>query len=152
MRLWHKNLISVLPRQQLLAQWRELCCIAKNIAVNGTPNHLLVNKVLEYSDEDFFLYANIVLNEMKKREYFVSDTAWMKFYNNVTKGKDYFKPFEEVDHSFLYKDWHNDRYLWQCYHNLQEKYDCGGITEEEWFEVQKRMEGLLGMDYEEKRI
>jgi uncharacterized protein (TIGR02328 family) len=32
MRLWHKDLISVLPRQQLLGQWRECCLIARNIA------------------------------------------------------------------------------------------------------------------------
>lgn len=29
MRLWHKDLIEVLPRQQLLGQWRECCAIAK---------------------------------------------------------------------------------------------------------------------------
>ena len=39
MRLWHKDLIDVLPRQQLISQWREICCIAKNIAEKGTPNH-----------------------------------------------------------------------------------------------------------------
>lgn len=31
MRLWHKDLIKVLPKEQLLGQWRELACIAKNI-------------------------------------------------------------------------------------------------------------------------
>ena len=39
MRLWHKDLISVLPRQQLLGQWRECCLIARNIAEKNTPNH-----------------------------------------------------------------------------------------------------------------
>lgn len=136
MRLWHKSLISVLPRQQLLAQWRELCCIAKNIATNGTPNHLLVNKVIQYSDEDFLRYTNIVLNEMKLRGYSVSDEAWMKFYNNVIKAKYCFRSYEEIDHSFLYEDWHNDRYFWQCYYNLQEKYDCGGINEEDWLKIE----------------
>ena len=47
-RLWHKDLIQYLPRQQLLGQWREVCAIARNIAVNGTTNHVLVNKVLDY--------------------------------------------------------------------------------------------------------
>ena len=40
-------------------------------------------------------------------------------------------PIEE-----LYPGWHNDRYLAQCYYNLEEKYDCGGIAEE-WFEKVK---------------
>lgn len=43
MRLWHKELIPYLPRQQLIAQWRECCAIASNLASKGTPNHLLVN-------------------------------------------------------------------------------------------------------------
>ena len=32
----------------------------------------------------------------------------------------------------LFPGWHNDRYLAQCYYNLEEKYDCGGVAEE-WF-------------------
>ena len=55
MRLWHKDLIPVLPRQQLLSQWRECCCIARNIVENGTPNHILVNKILDYPiNRDFY--------------------------------------------------------------------------------------------------
>ena len=37
----------------------------------------------------------------------------------------------------LYEGWHNDRYLAQCYYNLQEKYDCGGITEDEWQKIEE---------------
>lgn len=48
MRLWHYKLISYLPRQQLIAQWRECCAIANNLASKGTLNHLLVNKITEY--------------------------------------------------------------------------------------------------------
>ena len=33
MRLWHKDLICVLPKNQLLGQWREVCLIAKEIAM-----------------------------------------------------------------------------------------------------------------------
>ena len=48
MRLWHKDLIPVLPRQQLLSQWREVCGIARDINAEGTHNHLLVNRVSNY--------------------------------------------------------------------------------------------------------
>ena len=48
MRLWHTELIKVLPREQLVAQWRELCAIAGAVQKNGTPNHILVNFVLDY--------------------------------------------------------------------------------------------------------
>ena len=33
----------------------------------------------------------------------------------------------------LFPGWHNDRYLEQCYFNLEEKYDCGSVAQE-WFE------------------
>jgi len=35
---------------------------------------------------------------------------------------------------FYYSE-HNDRYLKQCFYNLQEKYDRGIITDEEWNEI-----------------
>ena len=48
--------------------------------------------------------------------------------------KDYLCSFDTDSYQIedIYRDWHNDRYLKQCYHNLQEKYDCGGITKDEW--------------------
>lgn len=123
MRLWHKDLVKVLPRQQLLSQWRECCAIARNIAVNGTPNHILVNKVHDYPLTHLQFYANMVAEEMKRRGYkcdFERFTKWIDV------------PFDSVTYDNLFCDWHNMRYLTQCYYNLQEKYDCGGITEEEW--------------------
>ena len=66
MRLWHKDLVKILPTQQLTSQWRECCCIAKNISTNGTPNHLLVNKIMDYPVNHFIKYTNLVVSEMKK--------------------------------------------------------------------------------------
>jgi len=67
MRLWHKDLISVLPDKQLLGQWRECCAIASNIANKGTPNHLLVNKIMDYPIEHFRYYGFTVYIEMCNR-------------------------------------------------------------------------------------
>ena len=33
---------------------------------------------------------------------------------------------------------HNDRYLKQCYYNLQEKYDRGIITKDEWVKIEEK--------------
>lgn len=63
MRLWHKDLIQILPKNQLLSQWRECCCIARNIAVNGTPNHILVNKIMDYGIAHFYSYTKLVYLE-----------------------------------------------------------------------------------------
>lgn len=141
MRLWHKDLISVLPRKQLVSQWRELCCIAKNIANDGTPNHMLVNKMLEYSWIHFNTYANIILQEMNKRGYNVSEKSYLEFCKNSSKARDYFNNTKEniliKNHDDIYKDWHNERYLSQCFYNLQEKYDCGSLTDEEYEKLSK---------------
>lgn len=129
MRLWHKDLISVLPRQQLVSQWRECCCIARNIAVNGTPNHILVNKIMDYPIEHFITYTYYVYKEMKKREYRVDWNKFQKYSENQILLAEYNRVF---------KDWHNDRYLKQCLYNLEEKYDCGGISEKEWNKITER--------------
>lgn len=123
MRLWHIDLIEVLPRQQLIAQWRECCCIARNIAENGTPNHLLVNKILNYDISDFYSYSILVSNEMKNRGYLVNRNRFEKY---IKCDRFTLRPFE---------GWHNKRYLLQCYYNLQEKYDCAGITKQEWDKI-----------------
>lgn len=132
MRLWHKDLIPVLPRQQLLAQWRECCCIAKNIAMNGTPNYILVNKILDYPMCHFISYSHNVYLELLSRGYNVD---WGKFEKHILQ------TLPIVFHDELFVDWHNDRYLTQCFYNLQEKYDCGGISDDEWDRVYKQYIG-----------
>lgn len=139
MRLWHKDLIPVLPRQQLLAQWRECCCIARNIAVNGTPNHILVNKILNYPLGMFTTYTRFVRDEMLRRGYKISKQALDNYRANINKCSvrlDNYNIIETGPISELFKDWHNDRYLKQCYYTLQEEYDCGGISEEEWRKIE----------------
>lgn len=137
MRLWHKDLICVLPQKQLVSQWRECCCIAKNIADNGTPNHLLVNKILEYNPSHFVCYVNKVLQEMEFRGYKVSKDSYVKMVSNLNRGLNCFSiGYVAVCDSDIFKEWHNDRYLIQCYYNLQEKYDCGGISNIEWSKIE----------------
>ena len=128
MRLWHKDLIPVLPRQQLLGQWRECCLIAKNIREKGTPNHILVNKIMDYPIEHFYDYGCRVMNEMRSYGYKIDSDKFFKYFDDP--------PFYIIPIDELFKNWHNDQYLTQCYYNLQEKYDCGGIAEEEWAKIQ----------------
>ena len=129
MRLWHWKLISALPREQLVAQWRELSAIAGNLNTKGTPNHILVNKILDYPREHFISYALYVRQEMTRRGYRTMESVWNKIY--CTRESDYGE-IEIVPLEDLFPGWHNDRYLEQCYFNLEEKYDCGGV-DEEWF-------------------
>ena len=122
MRLWHKDLISILPREQLVAQWRELSAIAGAIQKNGTPNHSLVNFVLDYSYDHFISYAYYVRQEMTKRGYKTMDKVWYKITSLNEDGD--ILPVEEV-----YPQKMNDFYLMVCLYNLMEKVDCGMIPE-----------------------
>ena len=119
MRLWHKDLIEVLPRQQLLAQWRELCSIyAKQ------DNHILINFVYE-DISSLKEYSDLIIQEFKRRDYKISMNAMSRY-------TDYFsdKTIEKVAEIFPKKM--SLRYFKQCYYNLEEKFDCGGITIEEF--------------------
>lgn len=130
MRLWHKDLIPVLPRKQLVAQWRELSAIATNIRTKGTPNHILVNKIMEYPMNHFISYAVAVREEMTKRGYKTMDRVWDNI-TSVVDNNDYnIVPVQEC-----FPDWHNQKYLTQCYFNLEEKHDCSGISDEDFDKI-----------------
>ena len=127
-RLWHKDLIEGLPREQLVAQWRECSAIAGNIKTKGSPNHILVNKIMDYPISHFISYAHYVRGEMTKRSYRTMNSVWEKISNLSDSYK--ILPLEE-----LFPDWHNEKYARQCVYNLEEKYDCGGITDEDFKKI-----------------
>ena len=144
MRMWHKDLIDVLPDKQLLAQWRECCAIAVNIMKFGTPNHILVNKVRGYNKSHFYNYCCMVVNEMFNRGFNVSDESRKKIYDYVSPKE--MQVGSVINHEELFSGWHTDRYLLQCFYNLQEKYDCGGLTFGEWQNVKRRVQDVLGKE------
>jgi len=69
MRLWSKNLITTLPSKQLISQWREIMAIIGSIKKKGFPNHILVNKIMNYPLNHFSSYCKIVTDEIIKRGY-----------------------------------------------------------------------------------
>lgn len=109
MRLWHYKLIPYLPNSQLISQWRELNAIFKN-----QPKHILINYIYDYPKWDLFSYSRMVISELEKRNYNIKS---MKNFDNyfgfMVTNKDYI-PF---------KYHHTDRYLKQCFYNLQEKFE-----------------------------
>lgn len=136
MRLWHKYIISGLPREQLVAQWRECSAIAGNIIARGTPNHILVNKIMDYDIDHFITYSKMIREEMTRRGYRTMDSVWNKIVG--------LKPdWQRVDEKELFKDWMDEIYLKICFYNLYEKYLCGGITELDWDVFQNEFEYLM---------
>ncbi len=131
MRLWHKDLIPVLPRNQLVGQWRECCAIAKGIAETGKTNHILINRIMEYHLGHFYAYCAMVRNEMWRRGYHCDADTLTRW---VVRWKTPIVTIERPEKVFC--NWHNDRYLRQCHYNLQEKYDCGGISAKEFDKIE----------------
>ena len=129
MRLWHKDLIPYLPRQQLLGQWRECCLIAKQIDEKGSPNHVLVNRVLDYPKDHFYTFCKLVTQEMYRRGYRMTMQSQRKVWREL---------WHYIPDGDVFPCWHNDRYLKQCLANLQEKADAGAIQAEEWKRITDR--------------
>lgn len=128
MRLWHSSLIDVLPREQLVACWREISAIAGAIQKNGTPNHILVNFVLDYDFDHFISYAYYIRQEMNTRKYRTMNTVWDKIV--ALKPNWELLPLDEVFPAKM-----SDFYFDVCYYNLAEKHSCGGFSDEEWKKI-----------------
>ena len=133
MRLWHKDFIEALPKEQLVAQWRELSAIAGAIKKNGTPNHVLVNFVTSYPFDHFVSYAALVQKEMAKRGYRTSDSVWEKIISLEPN-------FELISFDKIYEEAMDKTYKNICYYNLLEKYIRGGIKESDWDNIHKYYE------------
>lgn len=126
MRLWHYKLIPVLPNKMLVSQWRE-CIAIKRQWEKGTLKHRLVSYVMDYDKTIFVEYVGRVYNECLKRNIKIRDKYWFEFLK-----------FCDIDYNFEKKNnypEHNDRYLKQCFFNLEEKFDRGIITKEEFDKI-----------------
>lgn len=124
MRLFHKDLIEVLPRQQLLGQWRELNSIFKL-----QNRHILINFVYEYPKQDLYLYSMEIISEFFDRNYKINFDNFDNYFADLP-----YKPIA-TNKDIIFEEKMNERYLKQCLYNLQEKYDCGGISQEEWQKI-----------------
>lgn len=134
MRLWHYRLIPVLPDKMLISQWRE-CIAIKRQWEKGTLKHRLVSYVKDTYKELFINYVTDVTQEMDKRNIKYQD----KYYFEIL----HFCQNNDEETCVEHYPEHNDRYLKQCYYNLQEKADRGIITKEEWKLIHKNIYGLI---------
>lgn len=116
MRLWHEDMIQFLPTPQLLGQHRECCALRGN---GWGRKHSTVNYVFDYSPYKLFQYHQLIMDEMKRRNYKVT-TDWLDGHYRGVKCE----PYEKLDtvppSSPIYPE-HDDRYLQECVDNLAEK-------------------------------
>lgn len=127
MRLWDYRLLKVLPDKMIVSQWRE-CIAIKRQWEKGTLKHRLVSYVKDNYKELFIDYVTDVTNEMNRRNIKYQD----KYYFEIL----HFCQSSDEETCVVNYPEHNDRYLKQCYYNLQEKADRGIITQEEWKKIE----------------
>ncbi len=111
MRLWHVELIDVLPKSQLLAQWREL-----NSIFAKEDRHILINYIYEYPKTHLYSYTTLVMEEMQKRGFQIRTFDKMNRYFEFVEQ-------EQIAHPFAQH--HDATYFEICFYNLKEKYIRG---------------------------
>ena len=116
MRLWHEQIIHLLPKNQLLGQHRECCALRGN---GWNKKHKTVDYVFTYSPYNLFIYHSKIMDEMEKRGYRVS-TEWRDKNYRGQKAKSYSNLEETSISTPIYKE-HNSEYLLECIENLAGK-------------------------------
>ena len=116
MRLWHEQIIHLLPKNQLLGQHRE-CCALRGKGWN--KKHKTVDYVFTYSPYNLFIYHSKIMDEMEKRGYRVS-REWRDKNYRGQKAESYSNLEETSISTPIYKE-HNSEYLAECIENLATK-------------------------------
>lgn len=117
MRLWDYRLVknNLLPKSQLVAQWRELNSIFKK-----QDNHILINYVYEYSKDDLYVYSLLVMDAMKYKGIKIRnwDTFDKYFRGQLSKNMNGVDIYDYEP----FKNHHTEQYLLICFMNLYEKF------------------------------
>lgn len=152
MRLWPYQMLNTLPTQYLLGQWRECLAISGMIKKgDGKVNHSTINRINDYPIEHFAAYCDLVRKEFGRRNFTIGTNTIEKLNNNIDyESLEY--ALEEKENSsnhiskintiyiltpdgkkeYLFKNFHNNRYIKQCVYKFQEFYDTGAINKELW--------------------
>lgn len=134
MRIWHFLLLPYLPNTQFKGQLRELVAIMHDWRDKGATNHLLINKVMNYSKNNltqYFLYYECEYHKRYGKYLEKYRKEFIDFQKGSIKNTSY-NPFPE---------WHNEIYLNICMWNLYEKFLSLGKSKLTAFEWEKLCEG-----------
>ena len=122
MRLWHEQMISALPRQQLLGQHRECAALRGR---GWGRKHATVDYVFTHEPERLVAYHWKIMDEMRKRDY-CPDAIWYSpSWRGKVIGADEWCDIKKVNEFFkqetnIYPE-HNEEYLNECIQNLKDK-------------------------------
>lgn len=94
--------------------------------------------MLDYDYDHFISYAYYLRQEMTKRGYRTMDSVWKKIISLKSNWK-------LISFNEIYENKMDTTYLKICCFNLKEKYLCGGINKDIFFNITHKMkeEGFL---------
>ena len=82
----------------------------------GTTNHILINPIMDYDLNHFRLYCNLVIKEMEKRGYNVSDKTKAKLnqylHDRISVSNTFGEQLSVLinnEYEPLFDNWHTDR-------------------------------------------
>lgn len=116
MRLWHQDLITKLPRSQLLGQHRECCALR---GAGWGRKHATVNYVFDHDPYLLFLYHELIMQEMTARGYKVT-AAWLDPHYRGQVEPAYEQVQVQAASNPIYPE-HDQAYLEECLDNLAAK-------------------------------
>lgn len=113
MRLWHYSFLSILPKQQLVGQWRELMAIFSGKVISP-----LVNYVYKYDKLDWAIYIELLLRQYKLNN--IKIKSFDKYYSYVSEdnwllARELVSKDQNVS---CFNQHQNDEYLKICCWNL----------------------------------
>ena len=144
MRIWHYELLPYLPDAQFKGTLKELVLVMRTWRDTGKTNHLLINRVMEYSAKELYYYFYIYKCEYVKRYGNTIDKYETELLDFVSK----YVPSSMKPN--CYEGWHNKEYLRICMSNLLEKHRGIGksrITDEEWETLCRGYKAITGEEY-----
>ena len=147
-KIWHKDLVRYLP-DEILVQLFEDCWrgyVLEVIRYNGKYLSPEFEKVTHYNKSHFYSYCLIIVNELEEREITHEiqgyDYGRQDIYDFVSDEERQISSRVDKDNSLFY-GWHNERYLVQCYYELQLLFDCGLIDKDCWFSIYKHVKKIV---------
>lgn len=132
MRLWHYEMISILPKNILIKLWHDCEAIGSNLERKGTTGDVKCDRILDYNYCTFEEYCTRVHNTMILRHYKINNRLGQLLFARIKANADKFHPSDIVTVG-VYKNWHNLDYFDLCYKLIKELHDCNVVKDDDWF-------------------
>lgn len=129
MRLWHQDLLPVIPNQQLLGQHRECCAMRGK---GWGKKHSTVDYVFSHDPEYLVAYHLTVMQEMERRgfrpnpiwknpEYRGKSLGFCENWTDAHKVRRMMGLYLNGPMKLCFFEEHNEYYLEECIRNLERK-------------------------------